>query len=153
MMGVRDKGSSKQNPNEPDGKDYDSRICMQYFYNGPYQIVYDYRVQTVWDELIKLSGLPTLLFYIFNCLLGEYQLHIADIDMVEDIERMGEPKHSQKGEHNRRNGPSMGMHNGHSGPMTKGGGGQNGYRKRRAISQMYEHGHFNFLKMYLLQDN
>ena len=122
------------------------------FANAEHKIVYDYKVQTVWDELIKLSGLPTLLFYIFKFLLGEYQLHIADIDMVEDIERMGEPKHSQKGEQNRRNGPSMGMHDGHSGPMRKGGGGQN-VRKRRAISQMYEHGHWNFLKMYLLQDN
>ena len=25
--------------------------------------------------------------------------------------------------------------------------------RKRAITQMYEHGHFNFLKMYLLQDN
>ena len=104
--------------------------------------MYDYRVQTVWDELIKLSGLPTLLFYIFKFLLTEYQLHIADIDMVEDIERMGEKKDEQDGRRtaNEKRDPQMRSM-------------QKRTNRNRAISQMYEHGHFNFLKMYLLQDN
>ena len=89
-MGNRSKTSAEQNPNEPDGENYDSRIAVIYYTNAHYQIVYDYRVQTIWDELIKLSGLPTLLFYLFKFCLSQYQLHIADIDMVEDIERMGQ---------------------------------------------------------------
>ena len=116
---------------------------MTYYTNAHYQIVYDYRVQTVWDELIKLSGLPTLLFYIFKFCLNQYQLHIADIDMVEDIERIGEKKEDEqdgRGSTNDKRNPQMrSMHKRSS--------------RKRAISQMYEHGHFNFLKMYLLQDN
>ena len=79
----------------PDGKDYDSALAQVYFLNGHYQNVYEYKVQTVWDELVKLSGMPTLLFYLFKFCLSQYQLHIADIDMVEDIERMGQ-KDSKK---------------------------------------------------------
>ena len=105
--------------------------------------MYEYKVQTVWDELVKLSGLPTLLFYLFKFCLSQYQLHIADIDMVEDIERMGEkgPKR------NARDGPRGGEHT-QMRPQNRPKD-----RRQRTISTMYEHGHFNFLKMYLLQDN
>ena len=115
---------------------------MSVFQDAEYKIVYEYKVQTVWDELIKLSGLPTLLFYLFKFCLGQYQLHIADIDMVEDIERMGKERLEKNG----RNGHSR-DHSSPSRPVPK----RN--NRNRAISQMYEHGHFNFLKMYLLQDN
>ena len=124
---------------------------MTYYTNAHYQIVYDYRVQTVWDELIKLSGLPTLLFYVFKFCMNQYQLHIADIDMVEDIERMGKRK---------KKGSKPGSHEGgrnsaeaHEKEKQLKALGSSVTGRNRSISQMYEHGHFNFLKMYLLQDN